>query len=130
MGTGEMKSQTLVIDLVRNWLPTRNTEDYLHHYMDAFDVVVVNTTPEYPGMERIQGKVIWPHVYELNDERQTERDLQVHELFRKFAVATGAVITSIRHDGKMTFVDFKNKELKNVEDMEWISVPLIKEIQV
>lgn len=125
-----MKTQTLVIDLIRNWLPTRNTEDYLHQSMNDFDVVVVNTEPEYPGLERIQGKVIWDHLYTLDEPRHTERDIQIKELFRKFAVATGSVINSIRHDGKMTYIDYKVKELVNVENLEWINVPLIKEILI
>lgn len=125
-----MKSQKLIVDMVRNWIPKRTTESFLHRSMDHCDVIVVNSDPEYPGMEKAEGTVIWDHIYQLDDPRQTERDKLVHELFRKFCVATGTTILSIKHAGLMTFVDFKNKEFKNVEDMEWISVPLVKEIQI
>lgn len=116
-----MKSQKLIIDLVRNWIPRRATESFLHRNLDLCDVIVVNSDPEYPGLEKVEGTVIWDRIYLKDDERQIERDALVHELFRKFAVATGTTISCIKHVGLMTYVDFKNVELENVEDMEWMS---------
>lgn len=123
-----MKSQSLVVDLTGEWFSGLRTTDYLHTKTEHGDVVIFNNEPEYPGMEKVRGKVLWDKVYGLTDERDTERDGFVHALFRKFAKATGTKIVAIRHDNLTTYVDFKLDELKNVEDFEWLNLVLEKDI--
>lgn len=123
-----MNSQQLVVDLTDWWLGGLKEIPSLQCKLDIGNVVVLNSEPDYPGMEKIQGKVMWNRVYKLDDPRMPERDLLIHELFRKFAVATGSTIVSIRHVDLVTYIDYKVTELKNVTDMEWMSVELVKEI--
>lgn len=127
-----MKSQSLTVDLTKETVGRLRTDNYLHRREYHGDVIVTSSIPEYPSMEKIQGRVIWglDMVYKLNDPRDTARDLWAHQLFRKFAKATGSTISSIRHVENITYVDYKVKELANVEDMEWTSMELEVELNV
>lgn len=125
-----MKSQTLVIDLVRNWLPSNDRDDYIHKNLEHFNIVVVSYDADYPGMEKAEVKIIWDRIDSVD---QTDRK-DVHESIMltvgKFAHAMGIQINVIRHEGLMTYVSFKNVELKNVESFDWLDIELPpKELQ-
>lgn len=125
-----MKSQTLVIDLVRNWLPSSHTPQWEKHEMDGFDIILVLTDPEYPGMEKIQGKVIWEKIDSQEDRSNADRDQLIHVVVRKFAKATGTKFIGAKHVDKMTYLDFKGESIQNAVGFDWVDVELEKEINV
>ncbi|ABY63247.1 hypothetical protein ST201phi2-1p424 [Pseudomonas phage 201phi2-1] len=125
-----MKTQTLVIDLIRNWLPNATTGLWAKHSMEGFDIITVLTEPEYPGLEKIQGKVIWAEDGVIDDKANAERNLLIHQVARKFAKATETVLIGVRHVDRITYLDFKGESIKNVEGFDWVDVVLEKEIIV
>lgn len=125
-----MKTQTLVIDLVRNWLPSSHTPQWEKQSLDGFDVIIVLSEPEYPGMEKIQGKVIWFELDDMDDQTNLERNRLINEVIRKFAKATETKFIGAKHVDRMTYLDFKGESIQNTDGFDWLDIELEKEINV
>lgn len=125
-----MKSQTLVIDTVRNWLPNSRSPEWEKQSLEGFDVITVLSDPEYPGMEKIQGKVIWNELGKIDDVDNAVRNQLINTVARKFAKATGTKFTGVKHIDQMTYLDFKGETINNVEGFDWLDIELEVEIFV
>lgn len=118
-----MKSQTLVIDLVRNWLPSNDRGDYVHKALEYFDIAVVSYDADYPGMEKAEVKIIWDQLDPIDSER-VELLKAVHLVTQQFEQAMGIGCTAVRHEGLMTYMSFKNRELVNVDNFDFLDLTI------
>lgn len=127
-----MKSQSLTIDVTKLEVSRLRTDRYLHRRCDHADLVVISKDADYPGMERIQARVMWDpeHSFALGAPCDADRDLWIHQIVRRFAKATGSTVLNMRHVDNITYIDYKVKELVNVADMEWTTLELEVELNV
>lgn len=119
-----MKSQTLVIDLIRNWLPSSDRDNYIHKALEYFDIAVVSYDPDYPGTEKAEVKIIWDHVEALGDPKRVELSKAISDVTKRFEVIIGTHCVAISHEGAVTHMSFKNTEFKQIENFDWLKLEL------
>ncbi len=120
-----MKSQALIIDQIRNWMPPSNCGLWEKKAFDDFDLIIVTTEPDYPGLEKVHGTVLFVPLAWDEIKPYDEGDVIVGQIIRKFAQVTGTRWVGAYNNGGVTHLDFKGSPTFNVTGFDWIDVKLI-----
>lgn len=118
-----MKSQTVIVDTIRNWKsPSYLKYDALiEHEVDYAKLFLATTEPEYYGNPEFQMIIFWDELQPIDSKEP--RNEMINQLMRSFVHQWKLVIKCIRHDGLTTYVDCKaTPETKECDNFDWIDV--------
>lgn len=118
-----MKSQLLIVDLIRTWRCGRlGAEDtVIELEVDYGRLSLVTREPEYFGNAEFEMMVLFDKDRAIDEHPPC--DAMIHQLMRSFAYHWGLTIKVIRHEGLTTTVEFKSSDkTQNLNNWDWVDV--------
>jgi hypothetical protein len=119
-----MNCQHLVVDFIRNWHKHPDNEGFMTKELESFNVTLVTFPEEYPGTAAFKAIILWDYGQDKPnaDTVATDRQKEVFDMVKRFAVGVNAKIIEVKHDRLTTYVKLKPTNPKNVEAWEWLDL--------